>query len=113
MILAYQCDGAIGYNFARIAGKTDRRVGGRVDMSWALRATSALALAVGALPVQPAAAEPQVGAVGQQEHPGATGTRVSGAARDLVYNETVYADERGERGHNSDHDEPTDRGNKD
>lgn len=33
-------------------------------MSWALRATSAIMWVVGALSAQPAAAEPQVGAVG-------------------------------------------------
>ena len=63
-------------------------------MRWALRVTSAIALVAGMLSVQPAAAEPQVGAVGQREYLGATGTRVSGQAGDLVYNETVYADER-------------------
>ena len=63
-------------------------------MSWALRMTSAMALVAGLLSAQPAAAEPQVGAVGQREYLGAIGTRVSGQARDLVYNETVYADER-------------------
>jgi hypothetical protein len=46
------------------------------------------------LPDGPAVAEPQVGAVAQQEYLGATGTRESGEARDLVYNETVYANER-------------------
>ena len=71
-------------------------------MSWALRATSAMAVVAGALWIQPVAAEPQVGAVGQQEYLGATGTRVSGAAGDLVYNETVYADERVDTGRNAD-----------
>ncbi|HUL06053.1 MAG TPA: FecR domain-containing protein [Candidatus Acidoferrum sp.] len=63
-------------------------------MSWAGRSASALALAAVALAAQPAAAEPQVGAVGQREYQGATGTRVSGEARNLVYDESVYADER-------------------
>ncbi len=63
-------------------------------MRWASRVASAIALVAGVLSVQPAAAEPQVGAVGQREFLGATGTRVSGAAGDLVYNETVYANER-------------------
>lgn len=63
-------------------------------MGWALRVTTAIGLAAGMLSAQPAAAEPQVGAVGQREYLGATGTRVSGEAGDLVYNETVYADER-------------------
>jgi hypothetical protein len=71
-------------------------------MSWALRAMSAIMLVVGALSAQPAAPEPQVGAVGQQEYLGTTGTRVSGAARDLVYNETVYADERVDTGRSQD-----------
>jgi hypothetical protein len=63
-------------------------------MRWAVRVTSAIALAAGVLSAQPAAAEPQVGAVGQREYQGATGTRVGGQASDLVYNETVYANER-------------------
>lgn len=46
------------------------------------------------LPGGKAAAEPQIGAVAQQEYLGAIGTRASGEARDLVYNETVYASER-------------------
>jgi FecR-like protein len=63
-------------------------------MSSASRATSALTVLAGVLSVQQAAAEPQVGAVAQREYLGALGTRAGGEARDLVYNETVYADER-------------------
>ena len=63
-------------------------------MSWVLRTTSALTVMAAVLSAQPAAAEPQVGAVGQREYLGALGTRVGGDARDLVYKETVYADER-------------------
>ena len=37
-------------------------------MGWALRMTSAMALVAGLLSAQPAAAEPQVGAVGQREY---------------------------------------------
>jgi hypothetical protein len=63
-------------------------------MSWALRAASALTVAAGALSAQSAAAVPQVGAVAQREYLGATGTRMTGEAPDLVYDETVYANER-------------------
>jgi hypothetical protein len=57
---------------------------------WAAAAAGVLGLAV----VAPANAEPQVGSVGQREYLGAVGTRVSGEARDLTYDEAVFADER-------------------
>lgn len=57
---------------------------------WAAAAAGALGLAL----ASPASAEPQVGAVGQREYLGAVGTRVSGQARDLIYDEAVFADER-------------------
>jgi hypothetical protein len=94
MIVVYQYDGVVGCKFARIIDLNDGQAGGWVAMSWVLRATSALTVAAGLLSVQPAAAEPQVGTVGQREYLGALGTRAGGEARDLVYNETVYADER-------------------
>jgi hypothetical protein len=96
-----QYDGAGSYNFARIARKNGHG-GGRTAMGWALRVTPAMTLAAALLSAQPAAAEPQVGAVGQREYLGATGTRVGAEARDLVYNETVYANERVETGRSDD-----------
>jgi hypothetical protein len=53
-------------------------------------AAGMLGLAVAA----PANAEPQIGAVGQRAFLGAVGTRVSGEARDLTFDEAVFADER-------------------
>jgi hypothetical protein len=64
-------------------------------MRWTLWVMSA-ALLVGI--VEPSAAEPQIGAVAWPDYEGAIGTRVSGETRDLVYRETVYADERVETG---------------
>lgn len=57
---------------------------------WAAAAAGVLGLAL----VAPANAEPQIGAVGQREFLGAVGTRVSGEARDLTFDEAVFADER-------------------
>jgi hypothetical protein len=64
-------------------------------MRWALWVMSA-ALLVGI--AQQSAAEPQIGTVAQPEYKGAVGTRESGATRDLIYQETVYANERVETG---------------
>lgn len=55
-----------------------------------LGAAAAVALA----PAGRALAEPEIGAVALQEYRGAVGTRIDGAARDLLYQETVYASER-------------------
>lgn len=52
------------------------------------------ALATGLASGGPAAAEPEIGAVALQEYRGAVGTRIDGDTRDLLYQETVYADER-------------------
>ena len=102
MIPPYQYDGVVGYNFARIGDKNEAtrwRAGGH---ELGIASGVGNGVGAGALWIQPVAAEPQVGAVGQQEYLGATGTRVSGAARDLAYNETVYADERVDTGRNAD-----------
>lgn len=64
-------------------------------MRWTLWVAAA-ALLAGI--VRPSAAEPQIGAVAWPDYEGAIGTRVSGETRNLVYEETVYADERVETG---------------
>jgi hypothetical protein len=61
---------------------------------------AAAALAAGI--VQPAASEPQIGAVTKPEYKGAVGTRESGEKRDLTYQQIVYANERVETGVESD-----------
>jgi hypothetical protein len=129
MIPSYQYDGVIGYNFARIADKTGRRVGGRADMSWALRATSTVALAAGdllrqgRLPVRDRRDQEQA------ERDAAHADRLDGDSRNRAGPLRVAALEDIEtaaggdstdtpppdwvRGRNGDHDKPTDRGNRD
>jgi hypothetical protein len=59
-----------------------------------LWAMSAGALALELLWIAPAGAEAQIGAVAMLGYQGASGTRVTGETRDLVYEATVYSDER-------------------
>jgi hypothetical protein len=64
-------------------------------MRWSLWVMSVVLLAG---IVRPSAAEPQIGAVAWPDYEGAIGTRESGETRDLLYQETVYANERVETG---------------
>lgn len=63
-------------------------------MSWTLRTVAVCLAAVGALTPMPSEAELRIGAIAQSEYTGATGTRAGGQEHDLVFRETVYANER-------------------
>lgn len=60
---------------------------------WKWRLPAAILLA-GMAAAGRAAAEPTIGSVALEETRSATGTRITGEARDLLYQEPVYADER-------------------
>lgn len=60
-------------------------------LTWVLSAVLAPTVSIVALQ---AAAEPTIGTVALEETRSTTGTRITGEARDLLYQEPVYADER-------------------
>jgi hypothetical protein len=65
----------------------------RLSSSFAVMVGAAALVSTGA-----AMAEPEIGVVVQQDYSGAVGTRAAGQAEDLVYFQTVFAEERVDTG---------------
>src|SRR5207344_255791 len=76
-----------------IAAIPRQEIGGS-EMRRVSRTSMGFAAATALLWSSTAMAEPEIGAVIQQDYSGAVGTRTAGQSEDLVYTQTLFAEER-------------------